>query len=322
MLAAAWLLPACTPAAPAPIPTALAQVTASPTVAPTHTLQPTAIPSSTASSTVNTSAPTATASPAATAQAPHAPQIIILAENVSGLDDLALAPDGSIYVSNINDGTIRSYAPNRAPQTLVSGLREPEGMVVLPDHSLIIAEQGKNRLARYDITTRMLTPLLQLENTTGQLGVDGIALDAHDPLSVTLIIPDSPNGRVLRANLDGELLGIVAQGLARPTSAAAEKDGSLLITDENANALKRIRPDGTIELIAALPTPDDVVVDDKGVIYVNTLGDGTIHRFVPGVMKDEAWVIGLSGPQGIVLDRAGNVVVTDTGHRRLISIMP
>jgi sugar lactone lactonase YvrE len=195
-------------------------------------------------------------------------------------------------------------------------------MVVLPDHSLIIAEQGKNRLVRYDLTTHMLTLLLQLENTTGRLGVDGIALDAHDPLSVTLIIPDSPNGRVLRANLDGELLGVIAQGLARPTSAAVEKDGSILITDENANALKRIRPNGAIELIAALPTPDDVIVDDKGVIYVNALGDGTIHRFVPGVMKDEAWVTGLSGPQGIVFDRAGNVVVTDTGHRRLISIIP
>ncbi len=250
----------------------------------------------------------------------HAPAsgFSVLAGSVPGLDDLALAPDGSLYVSNVADGTIKSYAPDRAPQTIASELSEPEGIVVLPNGSLIIAEQGRNRLVRYDVASRKLTLLMTLENKTSHPGVDGLALDAHDPQNLTLIIPDSPNGRVLRASLDGQVLGVIAEGLARPTGAAIEKDGSILVVDENGDALKRIHPDGSIELIASLSTPDDVIVDDDGVIYVTTLGDNAVHRFRPGA-PDEVLIGSLAGPQGLLLDRAGNLIIAENGGR-LISI--
>ncbi len=251
-----------------------------------------------------------------------ASQITLLAENVSGLDDLALAPDGSIYVSNVDDGTVKSYAPQRAPQTIVSGLKEPEGIVVLPDGVLIIAEQGHNRLLRYDPATQQLTTWLQLKNTTGLLGVDNIALDDHDPQHLSLIVPDSPNGRVLRVSLDGTQVSEIARGFLRPTGATIEPDGSLLIVDENGNTLKRIHPDGKIELIASLPVPDDVIVDPQGMIYVATLGDSAIYLFAPGSPQGRILTRDLSGPQGLVLDRAGNLIVADTGHGRLISFRP
>ncbi len=256
---------------------------------------------------------------------PPAPPIMVLAENVSGLDDLALASDGSIYVSNVDDGTLKSYAPQRAPQTIVSGLKEPEGIVVLPDGVLIIVEQGRNRLLRYNPATRQLTTWLPLENTTGLLGVDNIALDEHDPQHLSLIVPDSPNGRVLRIRLDGTQsaqVSEIARGFLRPTGAAIEPDGSILIVDENGSTLKRIQPDGTIEFIASLPVPDDVVVDAQGTIYVATLGDSAIYRFAPGSSQGKVFVKGLAGPQGLTLDRAGNLIVSDTGHRQLISIHP
>ena len=159
-------------------------------------------------------------------------------------------------------------------------------------------------------------PCMVLENKTSHAGVDNIILDAK---SMTLIIPDSPNGRVLRASLDGRQVSVIAGGFVRPTGAAVEQDGSILIVDEDGNSLKRIRPNGSVELIASLPVPDDVVVDDNGVIYVVTLGDSAVYRFRPGA-PGEVLMRGLAGPQGLLLDRAGNLVVTDTGHSRLISI--
>ena len=284
-----------------------------PTLAPTATLPATSTPAFAPTSTATLLPPTPTA---------PAQQITLLAENVSGLDDLALAPDGSIYVSNVDDSTLKSYAPQRAPQTIVSGLKEPEGIVVLPDGVLIIVEQGSNRLLRYDPATQQLTTWLQLENTTGLLGVDNIALDDHDPQHLSLIVPDSPNGRVLRVPLDGTQVSEIARGFLRPTGAAIEPDGSILIVDENGSTLKRIHPDGTIEFIASLPVPDDVVVDAQGTIYVATLGDSAIYQFAPGWSQGKVFVTGLAGPQGLALDRAGNLIVADTGHRRLISIRP
>src|SRR5512143_2440082 len=37
------------------------------------------------------------------------PQVIVLAENLPEPDDLVLAPDGSIYISDVTEGTIKQY---------------------------------------------------------------------------------------------------------------------------------------------------------------------------------------------------------------------
>ncbi len=87
--------------------------------------------------------------------------MILLADQLSQPDDLLLEPDGSIYLSDVGDGTVKRYTQANGLQPFLSGLSVPEGMVVLPDGSLIIAEQGKNRLIRYDPATRALTDFLR-----------------------------------------------------------------------------------------------------------------------------------------------------------------
>src|SRR5512147_642173 len=39
------------------------------------------------------------------------PQIIVLAENLPEPDDLVLALDGSIYISDVTAGTVQAYTP-------------------------------------------------------------------------------------------------------------------------------------------------------------------------------------------------------------------
>jgi sugar lactone lactonase YvrE len=284
-------------ATPAPSATATATATASPTA--------TALP------------PTATPSP----PVPGNPRLVVLAENLPGPDDLALAPDGSLYISDVVDGTIRQYTPDGRVLVLTGGLSEPEGIVVLPDGVLVIAEQGRNRLVRYDPQTQTLAPLLALENRTGLLGVDAIVLDTHVPGTATLVIPDSPNGVVLRAGLDGGTVTEIARGFDRPTGAWVEADGSILVVDENGGTLERIRPDGTRAVLARLPIPDDVIEDAAGNLFVNTLGDDAIHLIAAGTHEDRVLASGLSDPQGIVFDADGNLVVTDPGHHRLVKLV-
>jgi len=238
----------------------------------------------------------------------------VLAQNLPSPDDLLLAPNGSIYISDVQDQTIKEYTQDGNLQTVISGLSEPEGMVILPDGSLIIAEQGTNRLVRYDPTTKALTLFLALHNTTGQLGVDGIAYDSK---TQTIIVPDSPNGTVLRVSLDGKTVSEIAHGFARPTGAWVEADGSILLVDENANSLSRIHPNGIVEKLADLPTPDDVIEDSNGNIFVNTLGDGAIHFISANTNRDMVLVDGLIDPQGLIFDADGNLVITDAGHHQL-----
>ncbi len=242
------------------------------------------------------------------------PQVIVLAENLSEPDDLVLAPDGSIYISDVTDGTLEQYTPSGQLITVLAGLSAPEGMAFLPDGSMIIAEQGKNRLLHYNLDSRTLAPFLDLVNRTGNLGVDGILWDGTN-----LIVPDSPHGTVLQVSPDGKTVQRIASGLVRPTGVWRESTGDLLIADESGNAVFRLRQDGPLEKLADFSTPDDVIEDGNGNIFVATLGDNAIHVLTAN--QDLVLVSGLKSPQGLIFDAGGNLIVTDSGNHRLLKVL-
>ena len=294
---------ACSVVPPAPLPSARAPILPTSTTIPaTETFTPFPTPTSTA-------IPTATLAPLNLN-----PQVILLAEDFSEPDDLVLAPDGSIYISDVAAGTIKAYTPTGQLNLILSGLSAPEGMAFLPDGSLVIAEQGTNRLIRYDFTTNTLAPFLDLVNHTGDLGVDGIIWDGAN-----LIVPDSPNGTVLEVSADGKTVRQLASGLARPTGAWLEPTGNWLIADEYGNAVFRLHRDGTLEKVAELSIPDDVIADPNGNIFVVTLGDDAVHVLTAN--QDIVLVSGLNNPQGIIFDAGGNLIVTDSGNHRLLRVL-
>ena len=142
-----------------------------------------------------------------------------------------------------------------------------------------------------------------------------------DAYSQTIIIPDSPNGTILRASPDGKTVTQLASGFARPTGAWVEPDGSILVVDENGNSLSRIHPDGSIEKLAFLSIPDDVIEDSSGNILVVTLGDNAIHLIMKGTSQNTTLATRLGGPQGIIFTVDGNLIVTDPGNHRLIKLI-
>jgi sugar lactone lactonase YvrE len=240
----------------------------------------------------------------------------MLADDFSEPDDLVLAPDGSVYISDVAAGTVSQFTQDGRLTPVLSGLRSPEGMAFLPDGSMIIAEQGTNRLLRYEFASGTLAPFLDLVNTTDQLGVDGILWDGAN-----LIVPDSPNGTVLEVSADGTAVRQIASGLVRPTGAWTEPDGNLLIADEFGDAIFRLHPDGSMEKVASVSVPDDVVEDSEGNIFIVTLGDNAVHAILAQNRQDVILAGGLDNPQGIIFDRDGNLIVTDSGHHQLLKIL-
>jgi streptogramin lyase len=290
-------------------------------VACTNVTSTPTFPTQTAVSITDTSTPLPVSSPTPIATQTKTalklrPQVVVLAANLPEPDDLLLAPDGSILISDVKDGTIKQYGPDGQLHLVLSGLNEPEGMALGPDGSLIIAEQGNNRLVRYDFASKTLRPFLNLVNHTVNLGVDNIIGNGTN-----LIVPDSPNGTLLEVSWDGKTVRRLASGLVRPTGAWVEADGNILLADEYGNAVLRLHTDGALEKVADLSTPDDVIADASGNVFAVTLGDGAIHLITAGQSQDVVLVGGLSSPQGMIFDRDGNLIVTDPGHHELIKVI-
>ncbi|MGE5264383.1 MAG: SMP-30/gluconolactonase/LRE family protein [Acidobacteriota bacterium] len=298
--------PALTTRAPEPFPSVPATLTS--TAIPTRAAVATPIPSPTAARTLP---PLSRLSPQVT------PVVVELAKGFGGPDDLALMADGSILFTDVGNGTVNQIHPNGQVTTLLRGLEEPEGIVVLPDASLIIAEQKKNRLIHFRPNSGASPTLwLALENKTNNPGVDGLA---RDPATGDLIIPDSPNGRVLRVGADGKNVRVIASGMVRPTGADVERDGSILVADEYGNAVKRIRANGQVESLGHFATPDDVVVDAQGNILVASLGDDSI-RMIAARTGAATLVVKARSPQGLVLDRDGSLIVAEAGLNRIVRV--
>lgn len=64
-------------------------------------------------------------------------------------------------------------------------------------------------------------------------------------------------------------------------------------------------------LLTGLNIPDDVLGDDRGNVYINSVGDGVLHR-LQGTTHENL-ITGLNAPHGLAFDLDGNLLITDLG---------
>lgn len=254
-------------------------------------------------------------SPVATHRAvQHYTQQVVLSGN-SRPDDLVFDREGRLLFSDPHNGTINRLNADGSVTVILSGINAPEGLVVLSDDTLVLAEQGFNRILTLAPGARTPQILRRLPGTPSTAhckdGVDGIAYDAT---TNTLIIPDSPIGEVYRLSLDGKTLTPLASGIVRPVGAAVDAQGNIYVADECGNALWKITRSGQKTRIGGFGMLDDVVIDTDGTILLSDL-DPAIHaliRFDP--ITGARTILASKGyiePQGIALDQQGDIFVSD-----------
>jgi len=228
--------------------------------------------------------------------------------------------------SDFYAGTISRVNADGSVTLLFSGLAGPEGLVYLPDGTLIIAEQRTNRILQIAPGTSAPTVLRVLPGTPSGLsckdGVDGIALD---PTNNTLIVPDSPIGNVYRMSLDGKTLTLLTSGIVRPVGTAVDAQGNVYIADECGGAVVRVTPDGKTTRIGGFGMPDDVAFDAQGNMLVIDL-KVSIHALIRVLQATGARQTllskGLIEPQGLLIDSRGNIYVSDDYANTITELIP
>ena len=278
-------------------------------------------PSLTATSQPLTATPISTT---ATATLPPARYTTLTIAHGFGMpDDLALDRQGQVIFSDFGNNSVNRIATDGTVTPLASGFPEPEGLIPMPDGSLIVAVQGKDgeHIDRIEhVTPGGPAPVViaTFANNTAKPGIDSLS---RDPQTGDLLVADSPNGTIYRMSIDGANRKLIGHGFVRPTHALAGPDGSIYVADEYGNAVQRIATDGTVTQLAHLSDPDDLAWDVDGTLLVTVLGYNTVVRLDPhsgqqlGVVASD-----LFEPQGLAVDARGNIYVSEQRTNIIIEL--
>jgi sugar lactone lactonase YvrE len=236
-------------------------------------------------------------------------------------DDLAVAPDGALWIGDVIAKVVRRVQAGAVTRTL-QGLSDPEGVVVMPNGDVVVAEQGRQRVtAVHPDDSR--TVLLTLPPAGTQLGVDGIA---YDPRTGRFLVPDSPHGTLLSVAPGGpQQATTLATGLGRVVGAVPDASGTaiwLVAEAEAPRGLLRFDPaTGTTTPTANLAQLDDVVLSD-GVLYVTDLRNHSVHAVDARTGAERTLATGFGEPQGLVVLPDGGIAVADSPRGVVQRIAP
>jgi hypothetical protein len=242
-------------------------------------------------------------------------------------DDLAFTQDpNTLLFSDSTDGTINTITLDGKITVLLKGLGEPEGMVELPDKSIVFSEEKTNRILMLAPGAHMPTVIRtmpgKLSEDPCKSGTDDIAWDAF---THTVIVPDSPTGEVYSMSPDGKSLKLLASGMARPVDAAADAQGNLYVADQCGGAVWRVALDGSKTRIGGFGMPDALMLDPHGNLLVTDL-QSTVHglirlNLVTG--KREVLVSeGYSKPQGLLVDAHDTIYIADDSTNKIVEYKP
>jgi streptogramin lyase len=241
-------------------------------------------------------------------------------------DDIVLDASGALLYSDYTNGTISRLNADGSATVVHQGLSGPEGMVLLPDGTLVVAEEDANRLVAFHPHQPVAAVLVTLPGTpvmaTCHQGVDGIAWDAT---TGRLVVPDPVTGTVYRISSDGASRTALAHGFVHPVGAAVGSDGGVYVADECGGGVWRLGPGGARVRVALAVMPDDVALDGAGNLLVTDVRH-TRHdvRRWPRAGGPSTLLAGdgLIEPQGLLVRRTGAIFIADDQARVILRLTP
>ncbi len=223
----------------------------------------------------------------------------------------------SDVITTVAGGGTTAFVGDGGP-AIAAGLSSPRGSVVGSDGSIFIADAGHNRVRR--VSPDGIITTIAGNGSAVFSGDNGLATSAGmEPHDValgpdgSLYIADSDNHRIRKVSPAGTITTIAGNGMAAfagdngpatsaslrfPESIAMGADGSLYIADRVNQRIRKISPDGFIATVA-------------GSGLSGFAGDG-------GPAKSAR----LSNPNGVTVDRDGNIFIADQGNRRIRKVSP
>jgi len=241
----------------------------------------------------------------------------------------------TIYATAGRTSTVKTWIDAVAPLTptppVDAPLREPRGVAVSPDGTIVVADFGNRRVQRVGADLRPLGTFGTQGDAPGEFRDPcGIAVDSAGNVWVA----DTWNHRIQKFTEDGRPLEEWRADLWGPRGIAVTADGTVYVTDTGHGRVVRFTPSGEPHVLIdgdALDNPVGIAVDTRGEIFVADAGHQRIAVFDQEGRQLREWPVRWRpdarmepyltvGPDGVVwvTDPAGQqVLLFDRGGRAL-----
>jgi tripartite motif-containing protein 71 len=215
----------------------------------------------------------------------------------SNPSDVAVAPDGTVYVADTGNRRIQRFSATGAFLgtwgSSGSGdgqFSNPSGVAVAPDGTVYVADGGNHRIQRFSASGTFLGMWGSQGSADGQFSNPSDVAVAPDG---TVYVADSGNHRIQRFSATGAFLGTWgAQGSGdgqfnSPSGVAVAPDGTVYVADYWNNRIQRFSASGTFlgawgshgSGDGQLYNPRSVAVAPDGAVYVADTGNNRIQAF-------------------------------------------
>lgn len=177
---------------------------------------------------------------------------------------------------------------------------QPEGVAVDNAGNVYVADVGNNTIRKITLDGTVTT----LAGMAGQRGsTDGTGSAARFSLPIglavdgagTVYVADSGNNKIRKVTSTGVVTTLTSSGYNRPFGVAVDGATNLYVADSDNNRIRKITPVGVVTTLA-------------GGIFGTNDGTGAAARFYH--------------PQGVALDSATNIFVTDSQNYTIRKITP
>jgi len=233
------------------------------------------------------------------------------------LDNLAIAPDGTVYVSNMADNGIQAVHPDTgAVRQLTRGaVAVPAGIKVDGD-SLLVADVFSFR--KVDLASGKVTDLKRMHAVGNDMeypfavGMGSKLLALSSWFTGTVQLIDRASGQTVT----------MLHGFKAPYDAIPLDDGSLLVAEIATGSITRASGpgyDSRAPLASGLAGPVQMVLGPDGMVYV-TEAAGNVQKIDPKTGAKTQVATGLALPEGLAFTPWGTLVVAEAAAGRLTEL--
>ena len=233
------------------------------------------------------------------------------------LDNLAVAPDGTVYISNMADNSIEAYTPSNGELRLLTSGKAavPAGLKIDGNDLWVTDVFGFKRV---DVKTGNVQDIFRMQ-----------ASDLEYPFAIGMsashfALSSWFTGTVQLVERSTLKTSAILHGLTTPFDAIPMADGSVIYAQIATGTITRASGDKFADkkvIAQGLAGPVQMILGKDGAVYV-TEATGKLTRVSLSDGAKTTVADGLALPEGLAQTPWGTFIVAESAAKRLVEINP